>query len=247
MNDAQWTAIRSCALAAIVAASLSSCGSPADGNKTVTVESVLSATRGETTSRFSTTIVYLPETRVVSSYAGAEGADGNTSFVLTQPGTRGEMDEVWSGSRLFSRTRTDLPGMSYGWCREQQVTKAQGSGVSPVNTLAALHLSGKILRHIGKDRVRGVETDHYEIVGASPPIDVWVDSHDLLRRLRWTHGPAHQTDTVEIYDYGAPVSIAVPAHAPNCPLIPPGICALGQPLSELPTCPKPTTTTDLRH
>jgi hypothetical protein len=89
---------------------------------------------------------------------------------------------------------------------------------------------------------------HYSLVGAKPPADIWVDDHDRLRRLVWTHDAGkqphevEQNDTVELYDFGVPVTITVPAHARPCPLVPrgfikPGTCILGQSFATLPKCP----------
>ncbi len=177
------------------------------------------------------------------SYTGAEDAQGDASFVMSQHG--GEEDFIWSGSRFFSRVRTTTVGLPHDWCLERHTTRHAGSGVSPVDTLSSLRASGKGLQRVGSERVRGVATTHYRIVGTRPPIDIWVDDHDLLRRLRWTHGRAHQTDTMEVYGYGEPVSITVPSHARPCVLIPPGMCVLGRSFKQ-PVCDKVTSTTSTR-
>ena len=233
--------VGSCVLVLLIAAS---CSSGSSGNNTLTVQSVVSATRSEPAMRFSTSVVYLPDPHVVSSSSGELDSKGNAAFRFTFPGVKGGEDNIWSGSKMFTRDRTDALGLSHDWCVQQHLKTSPGPGVAPVDTLAKLHLDGKSLERVGTDRVRGVEAVHYRIVGARPPVDLWVDSKDLLRRLVWAHGDPVQTDTFEYYDYGAPISITLPANAPPCaPFPPPGTCVLGNSFKQLPTCPPTTSTT----
>src|SRR3954454_15428412 len=126
-------AVRRLLLAVLVSATIAGCGGRATGNKTLTVESVLSSTRRQPTLRFSTTVVSPPDTSVVMSYKGAVDAAGHASFVLSQPGAKGEEDEIWAGGRIFSRVDAGGPGLSHDWCRVQHVSKTPGAGVSPVD------------------------------------------------------------------------------------------------------------------
>jgi hypothetical protein len=126
-------------------------------------------------------------------------------------------------------------------------TKAKGCpDVTPVDALAGLSHKGESLRRVGTATVRGTPTVHYSVVGAKPPVDLWVDAHDRLRRLVWTHADDKQTDTTELYDFGAPVTITPPPHAQPCSPIPPGLagpgnhCILGRSIATLPKC-KPAT------
>jgi len=234
-------------LATLAAAVLvfGACGGSAKSTGTLTVRSVLSATNAASTYRFSTRS-RLGGTALIP-YTGEVDAHGRASIVMRQPGHPGEADMIWFDRRVYSRAQAPDPSESYGWCRQPRTKWEPGPQVSPVDTLSNLHADGKALRRVGDERVRDTPTVHYSVEGAKPPIDIWVDDHDRLRRLVWTHNRGKQTDTMELYDLGAPITITVPVHAPPCPLIPPGFikpgtCILGQSIATLPKCPrKPVT------
>ena len=218
---------------------LGACGGSAKSTGTLTVRSVLSATDAASTYRFSTRSVLLGVS--LPPYTGE--ADGDSaSIVMRYPGHPGEFDVVFSDHIAYDRTIAPDPSQSQGWCIAK-TTKASGyPHLRPVDTLAGLHAEGKSLRRVGAATVRGTPTVQYSIVGATPPVNIWVDDHDRLRRLVWTHDNGKQTDTVDLYDFGAPVTITVPAHAAPCPLVPPGFikpgdCVLGQSFATLPKCP----------
>jgi hypothetical protein len=217
---------------------LAACGQSGKETGTLTVKSIASASEG-TTLRFST------ETRLHGidgmPYTGEVDADRNASIVMRQPGQPGEFDLVRSGRRLYNRVVSPDASLSYDWCEMQDVKTTKGyAGVAPFDTLANLDAEGRSLRRVGTERIRGVDTVHYAIDGADPPVDLWVDDEDRLRRLIWTHENNQETDTVELYDFGAPITVTVPEGAPPCPAMPPGLeghCVLGQSYDELPKCP----------
>ena len=217
----------------------SACSGSAKSTGTLTVRSVLSATQRVSTYRFSTRS-RLSGT-LLPPYTGEEDS-GSASIVMRSPGHPGEFDLVFSDHIAYERTIAPDPLQSQRWCIAK-TTKASGyPHVGPVDTLAGLQAHGTSLQRVGDETVRNTPTVHYSLVGVKPPVDIWVDSQDRLRRLVWTHNNGKQTDTEELYDFGAPVTITVPAHARPCPLVPPGFikpgtCILGQSFAKLPKCP----------
>ncbi len=216
---------------------LAACGGSDQPSGTLTVSEIASATHDASTLRFST------ETRFADGltgtpYTGAVDEDQNASVVMMQPGTPGEFDLVLSGRRLYSRAVSPDVSLAYEWCEQRGVKWTKGyAGVRPFDTLSNLDAEGRPLREVGAERVRGTETVHYAIDGADPPVELWVDDQDRLRRLIWTHEGSDATDTVEIFDYGTPVEVVVPDDVPPCPKIPKGFdtdCVLGQTYDTLP-------------
>ena len=115
---------------------------------------------------------------------------------------------------------------------------------NPAQFLEYLKASGAAVTLVGHDRVRGVPTTHYAadidldkalgaVAGANAgaaqkaiaelgvselPVDVWVDSHNLVRRLQITlHAPAGGQNlqmqmSIELFGFGAtPIVSAPPA------------------------------------
>jgi hypothetical protein len=156
-------------------------------------------------------------------------------------------DFVVAGHKAYLRVRGFVPAAPLGsfprgWCVELP-SHERGIAVPTFGVVAALRDAGKVLRRVGTERIRGVDTVHYQLVGVRPPLDVWVDDHDRLRRERLIHGVDHQTETIDLYDFGVSVSIAVPNHAPPCePPLPKSTCTLGSSLKQRPICAKATTT-----
>jgi hypothetical protein len=73
----------------------------------------------------------------------------------------------------------------------------------------------------GHDNIRGVATTHYRVTpeeiarqGATPITDLWVDAQGRLQRLRGEDRENGRTpifiQTLDLYDYGAPIHITVP-------------------------------------
>jgi hypothetical protein len=234
--------IRALRVLAVGGLLLAACGGSDDkATGTLTVKEIASATRDATTFRFSTETRF--EDGVAGTpYTGEVDGNGNASMVIAQPETPGEFDWIWSDRHVYNRLVSPPEGLEpYDWCEKEDVKFTEGyAGVQPFDTLAGLDAENRSLRRVETDRVRGAATVHYTIEGSDPPVDLWVDDDDRLRRLVWTHNEGKQTDTVELYDFGAPIQITVPRDAPPCPKIPPGWeghCLLGRSHDELPKCP----------
>jgi hypothetical protein len=118
-------------------------------------------------------------------------------------------------------------GSKYG------VDLGQLSQVSPADTLAALRKAGSV-HDLGRARVDGVSTTHYEAVVAldklpggkslaklahlsAVPIDVWIDGQGLMRRMVLSeavnvNGQSAATRiTMDLSRFGEPVHVTVPS------------------------------------
>ncbi|HTY97936.1 MAG TPA: hypothetical protein VMB91_12900 [Solirubrobacteraceae bacterium] len=114
---------------------------------------------------------------------------------------------------------------------------------NPTQILQYLKASGASVAEVGTQRIRGVPTTHYSgtiniekaaaalggaadgaaqkavsTLGVSDlPVDVWVDSHDLVRRLQVTlstppsAGHLQVQINLELFDFGATPPVSVPA------------------------------------
>jgi hypothetical protein len=111
------------------------------------------------------------------------------------------------------------PSVAHDWCWTTP-KRVPGPAVAPTATLATLVHKGATVTRVGTTVVRGVPTTHYVVTGSgrTSPVDIWVDSADQLRRIRWTQtGPtAIQTTTTDLFDFGVPVTIRTPTNAPAC-------------------------------
>lgn len=97
----------------------------------------------------------------------------------------------------------------------------------PSKALEVLRGAAAGMQVVGADVVRGVATTHVRatISATSPPgdvVDVWIDRDDLVRRIRMTvdglpAGAVGEVVTVELFDYGEPVDITVPAASETTP------------------------------
>jgi hypothetical protein len=114
-----------------------------------------------------------------------------------------------------------------------------GSQVSPGDLLSMLQAEGTKVRNLGAAKIEGVAATHYRVTVevakamqakglASPllrqaaakmravPADVWISKGGLVRRIRFSFGlarrsaPLHLGMTMDIYDYGAHITIAAP-------------------------------------
>jgi hypothetical protein len=114
--------------------------------------------------------------------------------------------------------RTYVRGPTGEWCWSASFASNAAANTSPFGTLDALRRSGALFDYIGQEEVRGVETGHFRVAGASP-LDLWVDSRDQLRRMAGTQ-PTPQgtfTFTDEFFDFGTPVHATLPpSDAPEC-------------------------------
>jgi hypothetical protein len=109
-----------------------------------------------------------------------------------------------------------------------------GSSLQPSDLLSMLKGEGAKVRTIGPATVDGASTTQYRVTidvakalqaqGASPllgvaaaqaptiPADVWIGKDGLVRRIKLSYGVAHThaAMTMDLYDYGAHVTIAAP-------------------------------------
>jgi hypothetical protein len=123
---------------------------------------------------------------------------------------------VVDGVRVYSRVAGPSSLTGGRWCWSEGKRSA-GPGVSLTQTVATLQGSDRQVQYVDDAVVRGVATSHYRVTGdPAPTLDIWIDSADRLRRLRWTHGGDRQTDTTDLFDFDAPVSISVPGDARPC-------------------------------
>ena len=176
------------------------------------------ATEKVHTYRFSTTVVLPVDGANTTLQTGEADLEANrASVTMSIPGVKGSETLIVTGKTVFDRTQSAVSSLAHGWCVLSGLTRSPGSGVDPTSVLTSLGNSGRELHKVGQEKVRGVATTHYRVSG-TPPLDVWVDASDRLRRLHWTHGKAEQTDTTELFDFGTPVSIDLPANAPPCQL-----------------------------
>lgn len=120
------------------------------------------------------------------------------------------------------------------------VTKLfSGSQFQPTDLLSMLKGEGATIHKLGPATVGGVATTHYRVKvdvakalqskGLTSPLlsglaarmkttseDVWIDKNGLVRRIRGSYGitkggqSAHVSMTMDLFDYGAHLSIAAP-------------------------------------
>jgi hypothetical protein len=110
-----------------------------------------------------------------------------------------------------------------------------GSQIQPGDLLSMLEAEGAKIRNLGSATVDGAATTHYRVTIdtakalqsqgltspllaaaaaklAKVPVDAWIGKDGLLRRIRFAAGTAQgRLDlTLNLYDYGADVTIAAP-------------------------------------
>jgi len=125
---------------------------------------------------------------------------------------------IFTSSRVYDRLVGPPPG-AHDWCWKAP-KETPGRGVSPTATIATLAKSGGTVSEVGTTVVRGVSTTHYVVTseGRTSPVDIWVDTSDQLRRIHSTQtGPTYsQSETTDLFDFGARVTINIPVKAPPC-------------------------------
>jgi len=182
------------------------------GSKALTVSDVVRATSTAHTARIS-----YDETDALGSISGAGEAD------FTDSRYRGK--DTGSGLKAFGATvnvilvKSNLfvntpPAVT--WCRigDASLTR-EPFGFDPT---AVLHsLPPETLQRIGPETIRGVATTHYRILHARGWSELWVDASDFLRRVRSHQGNPESSKTLDLFDYGTPLTpITAPNTAPSC-------------------------------
>jgi len=222
---------RCCALLAVLLVG-AGCGSSGGGPSSSTsspttlgphvasLARIIEATNHVRTFRFSGTSVLPPDSsghRLTIDITGAtDTRTKRTEVVDSSPGESGHEDDIIDGVRLYSRVAGPSSLTSGRWCWFDG-KRSPGPGVSLTQTLATLQGSDRQVQYVGTAVVRGDATVHYRVTGGgAPTLDIWVDPADRLRRLRWTHGGDRQTDTTDLFDFDAPVTITVPSDARPC-------------------------------
>lgn len=109
------------------------------------------------------------------------------------------------------------------WFKASAVDDALlGGTISFFDVLDMLRAGSPETRRVGEATVRGVTTVRYsldaycrrpgvECRGATARMDVWIDENGLIRRVWFRASP--DEGTIELYDFGLPVSIERPAAA----------------------------------
>lgn len=155
-------------------------------------------------------------------------------------GSSQTMHEVVSGTTVYlssSMFGASLPAgktwMSIDYAKTDKALGIQLPSVtsqSPADTLKTLEASGHVTK-IGAETIDGIPTTHY-VSTVDPdklakltkalhttvtyrPIDVWIDSAGLVRRMRMSFSAAGSSSdmTFDLSNYGEAVNVAVPAAA----------------------------------
>ena len=154
---------------------------------------------------------------------------GGAHLAAVAGDTRRGFDEVLDGSKLYLRSPLFSKVMPKGrsWLY-LDLEKASGLGVnfsafaqaSPADTLEALR-KAKSVTTVGVEMLGGLSTTHYRAVvdsnAVATPVDVWVDSGDQLRRLRFGYSTnasgsqLHGTITMDFAKFGEKVFVKVPS------------------------------------
>lgn len=162
-------------------------------------------------------------------------ADGRTRMVMTAPphGSHHSVriEAVGDGSKLYFRSDEfgSLPegkewmGLDFTSMEEQESPLPAGGDVK--GELALLEAVDDVQK-LGKEEVRGVPTTHYrgtlepadEADGSPLPVEVWIDTDGLVRRMTMTQpqpgGKGKGSPTIDLridfYDFGFEPEIDVP-------------------------------------
>jgi hypothetical protein len=219
-----WSAGAGLAAAAIVAGFVL----VAPGGQSSASAAVLSAanrTAGAHTLRLSAQYTSA-EGRKSGASAAIEGADSTITY---SPGPNGVLSHTSIGAEVYY-LRDGRPVSERTQSLEDLLAPYARSAADVVR--AALNHGG--VTDLGDTSVRGGTAKHYRVelsarsraaLTAVRPqelawfeleepaqvdtVDVWVGSGDLLREIRVSG--AHRTSTVQMYDFGAPISITAPA------------------------------------
>jgi hypothetical protein len=177
---------------------------------------------------------------------------GRLTLVVRSQGQSVTVDTIVAGTVLYMRSdvfrQAGLPA-GKEWVRLDLAKLAQQQGIdlgslaasnpSPSGGLAYLRGSGGQVEEVGRERVRGVETTHYEttidleraasrstgrardsirrVIRVSGvkriPVEAWIDGTGYVRKMIYTeHAGRTQSSkiTMELHDFGPHVSIASP-------------------------------------
>lgn len=224
------------ALAAIAAVMASGCGRTGEGGALTPLKAVQAAharTLGAQTARVSLT------STVTSQLGGSPDVATETGVVdfgnrratltLTLQGVSVEKRVVESAAYVKQPGLEPRPWLKFELGKLVPVATAQiellAQATDPSGGLDFLKGVSNVVRQLGTERVRQVETRHFQATvdlervipeaAASqqlrPVVDVWVDDHNLVRRLRYeTAADPKQVIVEELYDFGVAVEVTAP-------------------------------------
>ncbi len=151
-------------------------------------------------------------------------------FTMFLPTGKPFLERMAFGDVTYTRYvgRDDTVGLGGGvWERNDAVTPEGRAAAAVRNALASPSGSLRYLRsvaedvvEVGKERVRGRRTTHYQgsvDLGRAGgparmfPVEIWVDEDGLVRRYRYHPLGSRETFVWEFYDYGVAVDLTPPA------------------------------------
>jgi hypothetical protein len=117
--------------------------------------------------------------------------------------------EVEVANVRYVNTLTINNKIVHGWCRSSQSLAILPS--SPFNAVETF-VRPPLFKKVGPALIVGAATPHYHgvVVGG----DAWVDAHDRI--VKELVNEAGVRITVNYSDFGAPVQVHLPLHAPAC-------------------------------
>ncbi len=199
-------------ISAIACLALAACGGATTRDR-VTVEAVALHTRAARTARMDGSLKATDPTSITRVTGEADFNGSRYHFKFASPSSTRPFDEfIAIGTQAFV-----LGGTlgAVGWCAIGTVSS--DLNFDPGAVLGSINKANGTLQRLGEESVRGIATNHYRYVRPdNPPMELWVDSNDLLRRIVETH--ENETDTLEFYDFGADITpITAPTTSPKCP------------------------------
>ena len=164
-----------------------------------------------------------PTAGITANGAGAlDFADGSGQFsvsvALPAPLGLTRFDYVISNGSMYMASPVLAPTLPPGKSWVQLPTSGDSSSgpQDPHEILKNLESKSSQIVTVGKEQVRHFETTHYRATttqdGLEVPVDVWVDSRGLVRRMQETvsESGASMTVSVDLFDYGYKPIVAVP-------------------------------------
>jgi hypothetical protein len=133
---------------------------------------------------------------------------------------------ILDGQRFYVEVGALIPKLRGKWLRADDLEAGVLPFQNPRDLIGFLRDEGKDLEEKGSERVRGVETTRYDGTILQSKINgfegrddrpnhfsIWVDADGLARRLTLEDRTVKEswTSTIEYHDFGAPVTVALPA------------------------------------
>ncbi|WP_219414997.1 LppX_LprAFG lipoprotein [Pseudonocardia nigra] len=209
---------------------------PTGGDPLQTVVAASEATKAAGTARFEMSLEASQDGQTLTTTAtgSQDFAQQLTEmdFTVSVPGTPPQsMRMITAGTTMYQQ----LPGEERWFSMDLAALAAAGGGsFDPAQQLAMFEKAAKDVREVGPAEVRGVQTRHFELTldaqamvdatgGAATqsiteplPADVYIDGDGRLTRFEMEAKQAGLPSTsisMDLFDFGAPVSIQVPDSA----------------------------------